>query len=116
MGEERGHAMKLIKYQNMRGGRVVFQEIAKPVAQEWSSALHAVENQLDLEQTVHKALLELHKCADSHGDAQLCDFIEGEYLQEQVTAEKEVGDLLTKMKRTGSEGLGLHIIDKELQG
>ena len=34
--------MKLIKYQNMRGGRVVFQEIAKPVAQEWSSALHAV--------------------------------------------------------------------------
>ena len=34
--------MKLIEYQNMRGGRVVFQEIAKPAAQEWSSALHAV--------------------------------------------------------------------------
>ena len=47
---------------------------------------------------------------------QLCDCIEKEYLAEQVTAEKEVGDLLTKMKRTGSEGLGLHIIDKELQG
>merc|ERR1712027_95232 len=95
--EEREHAQKLI-------------------SQEWNSALHAIECQLELEQTVHKALLELHKVADSHGDAQLCDFIEGEYLQEQVTAEKEVGDLLTKMKRTGSEGLGLHIIDKELQG
>jgi len=46
----------------------------------------------------------------------ICKFIEREYLAEQVTAEKEVGDLLTKMKRTGSEGLGLHIIDKELQG
>jgi ferritin len=47
---------------------------------------------------------------------QLCDFIESEYLAEQVTAEKKVGDLLTKIKRTGSEGHGLHIIDKELQG
>merc|ERR1712073_220020 len=27
--EEREHAMKLIKYQNMRGGRVVFQDVAK---------------------------------------------------------------------------------------
>jgi len=108
--------MKLIEYQNMRGGRVVFQDVAKPQAQEWNSALHAIECQLELEQTVHKALLELHKVADSHGDAQLCDFIESDYLSEQVTAEKEVGDLLTKMKRTGSEGLGLHIIDQELQG
>merc|ERR1712156_558145 len=105
--EEREHAQKLISYQNMRGGRVVFQDIQKPIAQEWNSALHAIDCQLELEQTVHKALLELHKVADSPGDAQLCDFIEGEDLQEQVTAEKEVGDLLTKMKRTGSEGLSL---------
>ena len=46
----------------------------------------------------------------------LCEFIKSEYLAEQVTPEKEVGDLLTKIKRTGSEGLGLYIIDKELQG
>merc|ERR1712073_85989 len=52
----------------------------------------------------------------SHGDAQLCDFIEGTYLIEQVQGEKEIGDLLTKMKRTGSTGLGVHILDKELQG
>ena len=100
----------------MRGGRVVFQDIGKPIDQEWNSALHAIECQLEMEQTVHKALLELHKVADSHGDAQLCDFIEGNYLNEQVEAEKEVGDLLTKMKRTGTTGLGLHILDKELQG
>jgi len=112
--EEREHAMKLIKYQNMRGGRVVFQDVAKPENQEWQSAMHAVESSLALEQTVHKHLLELHKTADGHGDAQLTDFIEGEYLKEQVEAEKEIGDLLTKMKRAG-DGLGLHIIDKELQ-
>merc|ERR1711868_138575 len=54
--EEREHAQKLISYQNMRGGRVVFQDIQKPIAQEWNSALHAIESQLELEQTVHKAL------------------------------------------------------------
>ena len=44
----------------------------------------------------------------------MTDFVEGEFLKEQVEAEKEIGDLLTKMQRAG-DGLGLHIIDKELQ-
>jgi len=113
--EERAHAMKLISYQNMRGGRVVFQDVVKPVTQEWNSALHAIECQLELEQSVHKTLLDLHKCANSHGDAQLTDFIEGEYLKEQVLGEKEVGDMITKIKRVGCDGLGLHTIDEELK-
>merc|ERR1712037_1055386 len=36
--EEREHGEKLIKYQNKRGGKVVFQDIAKPSAMEWGSA------------------------------------------------------------------------------
>merc|ERR1712241_887354 len=112
--EERDHAMKLIKYQNMRGGRVVFQDVAKAKTDDWISALSAVEASLELEKKVHESLLEMHKVADSHGDAQLTDFIEGEYLKEQVEAQKEIGDLITKMKRAG-DALGLHIIDKELQ-
>merc|ERR1712173_287376 len=35
--EERDHAEKFIKYQNRRGGKVVFQDIAKPTT--WSGAL-----------------------------------------------------------------------------
>merc|ERR1712110_625157 len=101
--EEREHAMKFITYQN----------ISKAKTDEWTSALNAVEASLDLEKKVHEALLDLHKEADSHGDAQLTDFIEGEYLKEQVEAQKEIGDLITKMKRAG-DTLGLHIIDKEL--
>ena len=106
--------MKFIQYQNMRGGRVVFQDISKAETDEWTSALNAVEASFDLEKKVHEALLDLHKEADSHGDAQLTDFIEGEYLKEQVEAQKEIGALITKMKRAG-DTLGLHIIDKELQ-
>merc|ERR550517_602137 len=113
--EEREHAMKFIQYQNMRGGRVVFQDVAKAKTDDWGSALAAVEASLQLEKSVHEALLELHKVASANDDAQLTDFLEGEYLKEQVEAQKEIGDLITKMKRAG-DTLGLHMIDKELQG
>ncbi len=111
--DERNHATKLIDYQNMRGGRVVFQDVAKPNKTEWASPLEAMEAALELEKTVNKSLLELHKSADSSNDPQMGDFIEGEFLEEQVRDIKELGDLITRMRRVG-DGLGVHIIDKEL--
>merc|ERR1711915_779674 len=113
--EEKEHAESHIDYQNMRGGRVVFREIAKPTCDEWGTALEAIEASLELEKTVNESLLNMHKMADSHGDAQMADYLEGTYLKEQVEAIKEIADLVTKMKRAG-DGLGLHIIDKELLG
>ena len=113
--EEREHAETLIDYQTMRGGRVVFREIAKPTSDEWGTALEAIEASLELEKTVNESLLNMHKTAGTHHDAQLTDFIEGTFLKEQVEAIKEIGDLVTKMKRAG-EGLGLFILDKELLG
>jgi ferritin len=94
---------------------------------------------------VNQSLLDLHEVASDKGDAQLCDFLESEFLKEQVEALKkvsiptwqkffslcnnnnsvscfrtqsvpallQVSDLITKMKRAGN-GLGEHIIDKEL--
>ena len=46
---------------------------------------------------IFQALLELHRCAGKHDDAQLTDFLEGNYLKEQVEAQKEIGDLITKV-------------------
>ena len=45
---------------------------------------------------------------------QLTDFIEGEFLKGQVEDQKEIGDLITKLRNL-KEGLGVHILDKELQ-
>ena len=112
--EEREHAEKLIKYQNMRGGRVVFQDVRKPARDEWGSATEAVEAALALEKNVNQSLLDLHAVADTANDYQMSDFLEGEYLKEQVESMKEIGDLLTKIRRAGN-AVGLHIIDKELQ-
>merc|ERR1712108_97536 len=111
--EEREHGEKFIKYQNKRGGKIVFQDITKPTTMEWGTPLEAMEAALELEKTVNQSLLDLHKAAGDKGDGPLCDFLESEYLGEQVEGIKSIGDLITKMKRAG-DGLGLHLIDKEM--
>merc|ERR1711970_657652 len=110
-GEERAHGMKLMEYQTKRGGRDVFQDIAKPTTMEWGTPLEAMEAVLELEKTVNQSLLDLHKAAD--GDAHLCDFLEANFLDEQVDAIKEISGWISKLKRAGP-GLGYHIIDKEI--
>merc|ERR1711974_93832 len=62
-GEERAHGMKLMESQTKRGGRVVFQDIAKPTTMEWGTPLEAMEAALELEKTVNQSLLDLHKVA-----------------------------------------------------
>merc|ERR1719159_1999668 len=85
--EEREHGMKLMEYQTKRGGRCVFQDIAKPVTMEWGTCLEAMEAALELEKTVNESLLELTKCADAKGDSHLSDFID-EFLEDQVASIK----------------------------
>lgn len=50
--EENEHAQKLIKYQNMRGGRVVLMPLNRPAAQEWATPLASIEFALALEKQV----------------------------------------------------------------
>ena len=56
-----------------------------PEKSDWGTGLEAMQSALELEKHVNQALLDLHKIADSHGDAQMCDFIEANYLTEQVS-------------------------------
>jgi len=111
--EEREHGVKLADYQAKRGGRVVYADISKPNTSEWGTPLDAAEAALELEKTVNKSLIDLHKVAGEKGDAHLCDFLESEYLAEQVEDIKEMGHLITKIKRVG-DGLGIHLMDKEM--
>jgi len=110
--EEREHGEKLMKLQNTRGGRIVLQDIKKPERDEWGSGLEAMQAALALEKSVNQSLLDLHAIADKHKDYQLADFIEGNYLQEQVQAIKELSDHVTNLKRVGT-GLGEYMFDKQ---
>jgi len=110
--DEREHAEKLMKYQNQRGGRIALKDVAAPPKSEWGSGLEAMQTALELEKNVNQALLDLHKTAGDNGDAQMCDFLESEYLNEQVEDIKEIGDHITNLKRVGP-GLGEYMYDKE---
>jgi len=113
--EERGHAELLMKYQGQRGGRIVLQDIKKPERDEWGSGLEAMQAALALEKSVNQSLLDLHGVASSHNDAQMADFIENNYLTEQVEAIKQLGDYITQLKRVGP-GMGEYLFDKETLG
>merc|ERR1712228_378527 len=87
--------------------------INKQITMDWGTPVEAKEAALELEKTVNQSLLDLHKVAGDKGDGHLCDFLESEYLAEQVEGIKAIGDLIVKMKRAG-DGLGLYLIDKEM--
>lgn len=110
--EERDHAQKLMKFQNQRGGRIVLLDIKAPEKSEWGSALDAMNAALALEKHVNQSLLDLHVTANKHDDAQMADFLEANYLTEQVEAIKELGGFVTNLKRVGP-GLGEYMFDKE---
>ena len=90
-----------MKFQVQRGRRICLSDIMKPAKDEWGSGLDAMQAALELEKTVNQALLDLHKIADKHGDFQMADFIEGNYLHEQVEAIKDLGGYITNLKRVG---------------
>lgn len=111
--DERNHAEKLIDHVNTRGGKVTFSSIAAP-EHEWKSGLNIMESIVNMECDVNERLLKLHQVAERSHDPEAVDFIEGEFLRDQVKDMKLVSDMLTQLKRAGSDGLGLFLWDKEL--
>lgn len=115
--EEREHAEKLMKYQNMRGGRVTLHTIVTPPSEfehvEKGDALYAMELALSLEKLVNEKLLALHAVADRNNDPQMADFIESEFLAEQVEAIKKISDYVSQLRRVG-KGHGVWHFDQML--
>ncbi|XP_020581860.1 ferritin-4, chloroplastic-like [Phalaenopsis equestris] len=115
--EEREHAEKLMKYQNKRGGRVKLQSILMPLSEfkneEKGDALHAMELALSLERLVNEKLLYLHSVATRCNDPNTTQFIEGEFLEEQVEAIKKISEYVAQLKRVG-KGHGVWHFDQLL--
>ncbi|CAI5439597.1 unnamed protein product [Caenorhabditis angaria] len=110
--EEREHATELMRVQNLRGGRLVLQDVQKPEKDEWGTALEAFQAALALEKFNNESLLKLHGVASTHNDAHLTDFIEEKYLDEQVKSINEFAHMVTNLKRLGP-GMGEYVFDKE---
>ncbi|CAN1142147.1 Ferritin-2, chloroplastic [Linum perenne] len=115
--EERGHAEKLMEYQNMRGGRVKLHSILMPPSQfehvEKGDALYAMELALSLEKLTNEKLLSLHAVASQNNDPQTAEFVEREFLDEQVQSIKKISDYVTQLRMVG-KGHGVWHFDQKL--
>ncbi|XP_023864358.1 ferritin, lower subunit isoform X2 [Salvelinus sp. IW2-2015] len=102
--KEREQADKLLEYQNMRGGRVLLQPIAKPSREDWRGGLDAITFSLEFQKTLNTSLLEL------------CDFLEQHFLSDSHDTIKKLGDHLGSLTRlTSSEthgSMGEYLFDK----
>ena len=62
---------------------------------------------LQLEKKVNESLINLHKVAEEAGDAQFSDFIEGEFLNEQVEAISDISKKISQLEMIGDDGHGV---------
>merc|ERR1711920_844720 len=67
-----------------------------------------------LEKLVNEKLLTLHAIADEENDPQMADYIEGNFLNEQVEAIKKISDYVAQLRRVG-EGHGVYHWDSQLE-
>lgn len=82
--EERAHALLLINYVNMRGGRVKMNSIGQP-KDEFTSLSMAIEEALMIERTNTTTLMELLHVSDKDGDVVTADYIVSTFVNEQVS-------------------------------
>ncbi|KAI3450316.1 hypothetical protein Pfo_006981 [Paulownia fortunei] len=115
--EEREHAEKFMEYQNKRGGNVKLQSMMMPISDydhlEKGDALYAMELALSLEKLTNEKLLNLQRVADENSDAQLADFVESEFLVEQVESIKKISEYVAQLRRVG-RGHGVWHFDQIL--
>ena len=101
---------QLMEYQNLRGGRIVFQNIKAPKV-EWATHLTALDEAMIEERAINESLLNLHTIASKHHDADLCHYLQNEFLHRQVKLINSISKKLTNAKRCG-EKLGVFQFDK----
>lgn len=114
--KEREQAEKLLEYQNMRGGRILLQTIAKPSREDWRGGLDAMSFSLDYQKSLNTFILDVHRRAGTHPDPHLCDFLEQHFLIDSHDTIKKLGDYvgsLTRITASESHGpMGEYLFDK----
>merc|ERR1711862_144283 len=106
------HGATFMKYQTVRGGRVVLQDITKPKTLEWGTPLEVMTTVLNMEKKETQDLQNLYATSMTNGDFHLAYFVQ-KFLKQQVNAIKLIGDLMTTIKRVG-DGLGIHMVDEDI--
>lgn len=110
--EERAHAMRLFDYLIEAGGRVKLQAIGEPPA-EFGGALAVMEASLEHEQKVTASIRKIYELAEKEKDYATQLHLQW-FISEQLEEEKNVGDVIARLKLAGDNKVALMFIDQEL--
>ncbi|XP_064465944.1 soma ferritin-like [Ornithodoros turicata] len=112
--EEREHAQKIINYINKRGSTVTSFNVNMPTTTTWMGVVDALQYAMALEHKVTNKLHETHKVAEKEcKDPQMMDFIEHEFLEEQVDSIDKLQRMTTVIQNMDT-GMGEFLMDREL--
>ncbi|KAK9530481.1 hypothetical protein VZT92_011977 [Zoarces viviparus] len=107
--KERQQAEKLLEYQNLRGGRILLQIIAKPSREDWTGGLDAMTFSLEYQKSLNTRVLDVHRRAGIHTDPH-------HFLADSHDTIKKLGDYicsLTRISASETHGpLGEYLFDK----
>ena len=112
--EERFHAMKMYRFLNERGARVILSQIDTPKT-EFKSPLEVFKLAYEHEQFVTKLINELMDIAIAENDHAAKSFLNW-FVDEQVEEEASMETIVNKLELIGNEGNGLLMMDKDLAG
>jgi len=110
--EERFHSMKMYRFLNERGGRVLLRDIEAPKT-EFNSPLEVFELAYEHEKLVSgliNSLMDLAIQENDHAAKRHLDW----FVEEQVEEEASMETILNKLKLVKGEGHGLLMLDNEL--
>lgn len=110
--EERAHAMRLFNYLIEAGGRVKLQAIGEPPS-EFDGPLAVMEASLEHEQKVTASIRKLYELAEKEKDYATQLHLQW-FISEQLEEEKNVGDVIARLKLAGDNKVALMFIDQEL--
>ncbi len=108
--EEHAHAMKFYQYLIDRGGVARIPSIPAP---EWNfdSVIKVFEASLDQEREVTRHIYDLYKIAQNESDFATVSFLKW-FVDEQVEEEKNVSDMIDKLKMAQGNPDSLLLLDR----
>ncbi|KAI7692892.1 Ferritin [Sarcoptes scabiei] len=113
--EEHEHFEKFINYIRIRGEDIDTFNITMPSKNKWINAADAIEDAIELEHTVTNEIMRLHRIADrSCKDVHLMNFLESEFIDEQIVSIHKLLKLAILLRTSGSEAYGEYQIDRDL--
>lgn len=110
--EETGHAMKLYKFVNERGGRVELLPIPQPAA-DFTSPAHLFEEVLNHERKITALIHRLYEMALEEKDY-AAQVLLHHFIEEQVEEEATAAEILETIRMAGEKGHALIMMDRQL--